>query len=264
MRQALELAIGRGASGALDAAVGLLRQHPARLVPVYVLAITPMALAMLWVIDAVTAQDRSALAIGCALLTAAALWRWGWLAVMQRRAAALLRGNAPATVRQRLGPILFSRLVASALLTWGALLLVPAYWGFFLSGFAGPAMLEQREGTGGALRRTLRSITTGVGPLGRALAMLAAVFFAVGVGAIVTQVVAATYVLPALTGVAPTQVSLTMSGLAWRLATAFGLFCVFDLYWHVAAVTLFYHLAGRRLGTDLQLRLAALEQGAAA
>jgi hypothetical protein len=263
MQHAMELAIGRGAAGALDAAARLLREHLAALLPVYVLAVTPLALAMLWIIDAVTAQDRAAMFTGCLALTAATLWRWGWLAVLQRRVQARLAGVSPPPVTQQLPAILLHRLIACLLLTWGALFLVPPYWGFFLAGFAAPALLEPRTAEQ-SLSRTLGWITAGVGPLARAAAVLVGVFGALTLGAIATQWVVVGQVLPALTGITPTDAQLTMRGLGWLLASAFALFCVFDFFWHVAAVMLFYHLTGQRLGTDLQRRLTALEEGAVA
>jgi len=262
----LELAIGRGAAGALDAAGRYLRDQLAAALPLYVLAIAPLAVAMLWVIDAVAARDRDALTVGCVLVTAAILWRWAWLAVLQHRVQATMRGGASARVARRLPAIVMTRLVAALALTWGALLLLPPYWGFFLAGFAGPSLLET-EDVGSARRQvsqTLGWITRAVGPLARAAAMLAGFCLLLVGSAISFQYVAIGMILPALTGIDPTQARLTMSGLAWWLSLAFMIFCVFDLYWHIAAVMLFYHLAGRRLGTDLQARLTTLEEGRAA
>jgi hypothetical protein len=263
MEAPLDMSISRGATGALDAALLLLRREVAVLLPLYVLAIAPVAVAMLWVIDAVAAQDRSSLAVGCALLTGATLWRWVGLAAVQRHVQTVLRGQAPLPIRRRLLSLVTTRLYALGLLTWGALVLIPAYWGQFLTGFATPALLERSGPAGTQVSRALRWITTGINPLARAGAAVAAVMGAVVLGAIATQLLLARTVIPALTGIDPTALQVTMSGIGWWLSVAFLLFCLYDLYWHVAGVTLFYHLAGRRLGTDLQLRLQALQSDAA-
>jgi len=262
MQAPLDISIDRGAAGALDAAIMVLRRRIRALLPLYVLAIAPVAVAMLWIIDAVAAQDRSGLAVGCGLITVATLWRWGWLAVLQRRVQAELRGTEPMAVRRRLLAILVTRLYALFLLTWGGLVLIPAYWGQFLTGFATPALLEREGPATRQVRQALSWTTRGIDPLGRALAELAALMAAVALGAIALQLLVVQMLWPALTGLDPTGMQLTLRGLGWGISVGFALFCVYDLYWHVASVTLFYHLAGRRLGTDLHQRLASLESTA--
>ena len=121
-------------------------------------------------------------------------------------------------------------------------------------------MLEHSGPAGRQISQTLGWITRGVKPLSRAAGMLAVILVLLFAAALGLQYVLMNMVLPAMTGLAPTEARLTMSGLGWTLAFGFALFCAFDLYWHVAAVMLFYHLAGWRLGTDLQQRLAAAER----
>jgi len=195
---------------------------------------------------AVAAEDRDALWLGCGALTLATLWRWAWLARLQRYVQASLRGRPPRRLRGRLVPIVLTRLSAAVALTWGSFLILPAYWGFFLAGFAGPALLDEEGTAGQAIRRSLRWITMGVGPLMRAAVILSLLMVVLTINVVVAQRMLVNMVLPALTGLPPTEAALTMSGIGWGLVLGFGLFCIFDVYWHV----------------DLQQRLASVEQHA--
>src|SRR5580658_9113562 len=69
----------------LDEAAEYLRTSLPALLPVYLLAMVPHALASAWLIDAICAEQRDRAARCCAGLTLAMIWRWIGLAFVQRR-----------------------------------------------------------------------------------------------------------------------------------------------------------------------------------
>lgn len=246
----------------LDAAVRFARGQAAWLLPMYVLAMGPFAAAVWLAIDAVTAQDRAALALPCLLLVPATLWRWVGLSAMQRRVLAQLRAQPVRPLWPRLGGVLTARLGAHLLVTWGGLLLVLPFWGLFIGGFATPAVLEQDRRATAAVVEVLRWINRSVGYLGRLSAVLCLLAMLLVLAVAGVQLALAFTVLPSLLGIDAADLRLTMASLGWALCSGFLVFMVFDLYWTVAAVLVLDHLRMRRTGSDLAARLATLEAGA--
>lgn len=244
----------------LDLAIEYLRFSGMRILPLYLLAMAPFSACVFLLIDSVTSQHRSVLPFECLLLTLATGWRWLWLAVAQRRVQADLRGEEPLPVRKRFFSILLTRLVSSFCMTWGGLILFPAFYGFFLSHCATPVLLE-KEG------KSVKQLTQAIGWIHRAgwqltkmmLAFSIAILLAI-VAVLVLQIFLTGTVLPQLLGVENWDLSLVLSSGAWYLCLAWFLFLVFDLLWMVASVMLFYSLQARRLGSDLRFRLRNLEE----
>jgi hypothetical protein len=195
------------------------------------------------------------------LLTVATVWRWAWLGVVQRRVGADLRGDPPLPLRRRLMPILLARLVSNVAMTWGGILIVPMFYGFFVSGFATPLLLESEEP---ALPRLLRLLGWLHGWAGRlihvSVALSVAMILAV-VGVIVVQLLLVWVMLGSLLALDTSNLQLTMGSVAWVMCVSYFLFVLFDVYWTVASVILFYDLQSQRLGTDLRLRLRTLREG---
>ena len=133
---------GRSALTPMDAAAEYLHARTSRVLPLYLVAMTPFSLVMLIIIDVISSQNRSGLNEACLLLTLAPIWRWIGLAWIQRRVQADLRGEPPLALRQRWLSYLLTRLFANFLLLWGGFLILPAFYGLYLSGFAAPALLE--------------------------------------------------------------------------------------------------------------------------
>lgn len=257
------LPAGRGSAlEPLDGALELMRTRLSTLLPIYVLAVVPLAAGGWLAIDAVTARDRAALVLVSAVLTLALPWRWAWLAVLQRRVQAELRGQPPLPVSHRLPAILIARLVAAFMLTWGIPLMVLPFWGIFFGGFAAPALLERDRRAMSELVQTLRWIGGAVGRLMR-IALTLSIAGLVGLLAgVVLQVFLIQTILPSLLGIDTTGLLLTMQSTAWWMGFAFLFFLVFDFYWSIAAVTVFYDIQSRRLGSDLRWRLARLREAA--
>lgn len=253
---------GGAALWALDAAVHYLRRFGHRVLPVYLVAMAPHSLTVLWLIDAIAAQDRSSLPLGCGLLALATLWRWGWLSLIQWRVQRDCRGEPPLPLRRRLAAILLLRLSAALAITWGMLVIVPFYYGFFAAGFLAPLLLEQ---PGSAVSRVI----AGLPQLLNARKRLEKVFGALaaaGLAALLTTLVWHLFVLGTLLtsilGFETADVALTLRGTSWVLSVGYFLWVVFDVYWTVASVILFYDLQARRLGSDLRVRLRTLREAA--
>lgn len=248
----------RSATGPLDVALEYLRRRPERVVGLYVLAVAPMTLAMLWVIDVVTAQQRSALPLVCVALTAATVWRWAFQALMQARVQADLRLEQAKVTLWRLGSILVIRAMANALLTWGALFFIPALFGLWLAGFATPMVLDRQGSAAVKLRETWQWMQHSLGRLARITSALSLLLVLAVVGVFTLHGLLLGTVLPSFLGVDVSELALTMSGPGWWIAVGYFIFLGFDLFWTVASVMVFYSLRSSRLGTDLRVRLQEL------
>ncbi|MAE63486.1 MAG: hypothetical protein CMJ18_04370 [Phycisphaeraceae bacterium] len=251
---------GPSAFEPMDAAFDYLLRRGWRVLPLYVVAMAPFSAVMLLVIDSISSEHRSALPASCALLTAATLWRWAWLVAVQRRAQEDVRGEPPLPLRRRLLTILVVRLFSNSAMTWGGILLVPAFFGFFLGGMAAPMALEHDRRAWPLIRSTLGWIGAAAGRLGRVSLILGVLILLMTIGVAVLQALMVGTLLSSLLGLDVEDLKLTMGGSSWTLCVLYLLYLLYDLYWTVLSVMLYYDLQARRLGTDLRARIRALEQ----
>lgn len=247
------------ATAPLDVALEYLRRRLDRVLGLYVIAAAPMTLVMLRVIDAVTAEHRRGIGPACLLLSIATVWRWVWQAAIQRRVQQELRGEPPRPLRPHLLSIIWLRLVSNLLVTWGGLLVLPSIYGLILSGFAAPVVLERGDGPVKALATAMGWVHRNIKRTTRITAVLSVLSLLGLLGIVGLHVMLLGTVLPSLLGIDTATVRLTVSGLAWWMSVGWFAFLVFDLYWTVASVMIFYDLQSTRLGTDLARRLASLD-----
>ena len=250
--------IGTGtALSPLDRALEYLRERGAALLPAYAVGMLPFTIVALMLVDAISANDYPALAGLLFLQLGALLWRWVWLAVVQRKVQTDLRGVPPLRVRGRAVAIIITRSWTVLAQTWGIFLGIPFVAGFFLSSFATPALLEKSGPASVQIRRARKWVIGAFRDLLRimmALLMGGGVFLA-GIAAFHTLVI--DLLLP-LVLVDTTDIKLTLGSSAWLLSMGYLLFVAFDFFWTTASVFIFYELQSRHLGADLQKRLAAL------
>ncbi|MFP4055248.1 MAG: hypothetical protein ACLF0G_00085 [Candidatus Brocadiia bacterium] len=245
----------------LDAATEYLRERGWRVLPAYIVAMAPCSAVVLLLIDVVTGEQRSALPFACLLLTLAVLWRWGWLGAAQRRVQADLRGEPPLRLRRRLVAVLVARLAAAVVALWGAVLVVPAFFGFYISAIAAPILLERPGPAARQLRRALAWVSHASKRLMKTALVLVALSLVALLAVEVLQAAVVGLVLPGLLGLDTAALALTVRSWPWQMCLLYFLFVGFDLYWTVASVMVFYDLQARRLGTDLRLRLGLLREG---
>lgn len=248
----------RSVIASLDVALVYLRRELGKLLPIYFLAAAPLALAMLFTIDAMSTQRRSLAPVIALALTLATLWRWIFLAVIQRRVQAELRGQTPLPVRKRLLAILIGRLIAATAMSWGSLLIVPGLWGFFASSFITPAALE---GEGSIRKRLNQAITlSSSSRLTYILLVLTLAFLLLLTGTVALTFLLTSLVIGSTLGLNTADLQITFQSLAWIITLLFLLLLLLDFYWTVASVFVFYDQQSRPLGTDLRLRLAAFQE----
>ncbi len=250
---------GPSAMVPMDAAIEYLRQRTWRVLPPYLIGMAFYSVGILIAIDVVTSHNRPAIGDVSLLLGIATLWRWGWLGVVQRRVQADLRGDPPLPLRQRLLPLLAVRLLAHGAMVWGGLLIVPAYYGLLLSGLATPMTLEHKGNVWSQVKTVLFWVHKASGRLIKVVWTLSVIVLLVVVSAFAIQILMINVALPRLLGFDSADLALTLGSWSWFLCMCYFLFLIFDLYWHVLAVILFYALESRRLGTDLRARLRVLE-----
>ncbi|MBI4585992.1 MAG: hypothetical protein HY717_18435 [Planctomycetes bacterium] len=229
------------------------------MLPLYLAAMAPYSAAMLFVIDAISTQHRSALPFWSALLTLATLWRWLWLPAVQRRVQEDVRGEPTLPLGKHLAKILLIKAGASFAILWGGLIVIPAFYGFFLSAFAAPALLESGGGMFREVKRALLWIHHSARRFAGVSLALTVAFMAAGLGAFLLQLVMISTLLPSLLGLEAADLSLTLRSWSWFLCLAYLLFVLFDYYWTVASVMVFYDAQSRQLGSDLRLRLGTIQ-----
>lgn len=248
----------------LDAAVEYLRVRGARVFPLYVLAMAPHAIVVKWLLDAIVAEQRDALSGWCALLTLATVWRWIWLARIQAMVQSDLGVLPPRPEREfwkRLIPILQVRLVSNIAVTWGGLIVFPAFYGLFIGSFAAPLFLENPGPVLPNLGKSISWIHNSTRRLMRITLAMTIVAVLILVAAFVAQLLLTSTVLPSLLGLDTADLGVTLNSWAWRLTVFYFLFLILDGYWTVASVLIYYDSQSRRLATDLKSRLRNVTEG---
>lgn len=257
-RDALGALGGRSSVASLDQAAAYLRAFPERVVPLYLLAMAPFSLVMVYLVDAATAADYAAIPVGAGALVPATLWRWFFLAVLQRRIQEDLRGQPPLPLRSRLGAILYFRLLANLCQTWGGMIIVPAYYGFLTSSLVGPMLLERAGPAGARIKEGFTLVNSAGTRLHRVALSISLLFVWMIVVVVALHLALLFTVIPAFLGLDTNELAFTFSGAAWIIGMVYGLMVLLDFFWTVAGVFVFYDLLSRRLGTDLLRRTQAL------
>ncbi|GJM24071.1 MAG: hypothetical protein DHS20C16_04860 [Phycisphaerae bacterium] len=242
----------------MDAAAEYVRKNLSTILPMYVVAMLPFSAAIMLTIDIVTSQYRAMTLLTSWCLVAATLWRWAWLAALQRRVQAVIRGGEPHKIRGRLLSILFLRLVASACMTWGSLVIAPGIYGFLIGGMATPLHLEPSDRPKDQIKTVISWITSSQK---RLLKILTSLSFLYVLGLIcfyaLIRIVLGT-LLPTFLGIDPSDMGFTLESWTGILVVSYLVGLVFDLYWAVLSVMIFYDLQSRRLAPDLRVRIRNL------
>ena len=242
----------------LDEAVEIMRGSMGRILPLYMVGVAPMSVAVFILIDAVAAGKYSALPEGCALLAFGTVWKWAFCAVIQGRIQEGLTGKPAPPLRGRLPSIINARLAASMAMLWGSFVVIPPLYGFFLAGMAAPALLDRGGRALDTAEWIVRWVTASMGQAAKIAAAVGALFMVAHLGVTLLQMALTQVVMPSMLGMDPTELELTLYGVEWQMAVGYFIFLLFDLYWTVAGVTLYYAIQSRRAGVDLGLRLKAL------
>jgi hypothetical protein len=244
----------------IDAAFAYLRHRWLRVVPLYVVAMVPATAVAMMAIDIVTSEYRSAVPTCAGLAVAATVWRWLWLPSIQERVRADVTGQDPQAIAPRLGHIFVLRLIAAFAMSWGGTLIIPAYYGWYLSSFAANLAVENR----GSLWSKLRSSITWTHTAGRRLRRVFLGVFVLGILVTLSTFVfvqlMVKMVLPGFFGIDASNLALTIDSSAGLLCLGVLVCLVLDLYWSIVAVMVYQDVQARRLGTDLSLRLASLQE----
>ncbi len=247
-----------GALSSMDSAAEYLRRNLAALLPLYVVAMLPFSAIMIATIDFVTSEYRAMTVLTSWLLVLATLWRWAWLAFLQRRVQTDIRGGEPHRIRGRLHSILFVRLVASVCATWGSFIIAPGLYGFLIGGMTTPLYLEPSDRPTAQIKRVISWITSSHMRLLKILTSLGFLYFIslICLYALIRIVVGT--LLPSFLGIDPSDMGFTLSSWTGILVVSYLVGLIFDLYWAVLSVMIFYDLQSRRLAPDLRVRIRGL------
>ncbi|MDH5478432.1 MAG: hypothetical protein OEY50_08875 [Nitrospinota bacterium] len=270
-----EVTTKRPALRPLDEAVEYIRNHGAAVFPLYVAAVAPMTIAVYMLLDAASTGMYSALPEGCLLLTVATVWKWAWASAIQGRIQSALSGKPMAPLLGRLSYIICLKLAASVAMLWGSLIIkfaasvallwgpfiiiIPAIYGFFLSGMAVPLLLDGSLSPLAAAIWTVKWVGDSISRVVKITTAIGLLFLVAYVGVSLLQLLATQMIMPSLLGIDTSELSLILSGATWQMAVVFMLFLAFDFFWTVAAALLYHDIQSGRAGVDLGLRLTALE-----
>lgn len=244
----------------LDASAAYLRHRGQAVIGWYLVAIGPLLLAAWWWIGSVASGDRLSLGPASVAITLAMLWRWAWLVKVHQQ---VMRDVGMIDRKLNTGlvvQIVLFRLIAHVGMGWGALLILPGVWSFYLSAFITPVMLMTDKPAASALRYTLGLITQHLRLLVRHGCMLTLLALLTLLAMGVSQAFLTSTVLPSLLGVDASDLAITLSSSVWWMFMGLMVMLAFDLYWSVGSVLLLQQLEARQTGADLRARLGALAE----
>ncbi len=248
---------------ALDWAMDYLRGRMPILLPLYVLAMAPFSVALLWLFDAMTSGNRPAIFERCLALAVAALWRWAVLGRLQHRILVDLRGPAATPFRRRVAGIVLIRLAAAVIMGWGVFLLfIPSFFALFVAGCIAPLAMDEPENIWPLTRRLLKYVSTAVPMLAQMLLSFLLLVLVVVAATEMAQSLLVRQVLPSFFGLNTGGAAFTLGSGAWQLCLAYFFFVIFDFWWTVACVMVAEQLRARRTGSDMRLRLRQLKGAA--
>lgn len=239
----------------LDAAAEYIRARFDRVFAIYALAMFPHAIVALMLTQAIANEHRSRFPLICLLLTLATVWRWVGLAWLQYDVQSQLHELRRPPFWRRVPSILLLRLYGNLAMGWGGFLILPGFYGLYVSSFAGPLLLENHEPLAVRLRKVNKWIMHSASRLAYALMMLTFAMLVLALGIFVLQMFLLGQIFPSVLGINASDAALTMSSWAWRLGLFYLIFLLFDMFWQVASVFLYYDSQSRRMATDLRARL---------
>jgi len=151
--------------------------------------------------------------------------------------------------------ILMARLICCIAISWGGLLIVPGFYGFFLSAFAAPALLEGNGAAFEPIADCLSLIHHAAWRLTKLATAICVAFVLASLGVLVLHLLVVNEMMGSLLDLNVSDLSLTLGSRFWVFSVVYLMLVAFDFYWTVASVMVFYDLRSRRLGSDLRLQM---------
>ena len=268
-------------AGCLDRAIDYVRLRGGRVLPTYIWGTLPQSAVMYFAIDALAHEDRSMIPWVSLLLVPATIWRWVGTLAMQHRIQTDLRGESPPRWIAALATVLSIRMLSAVALGWGIWIsavswrfpfasifwapihVITSYYGILWAGLVGPLFFESTEKDQKLVATLFQWVH---GNRQRMTGLVAYVSLLSGwaiVIVIILHLLLTNLLVAQFLGLDASDLKLTFLSTSWILTVSFGLFLIFDFFWQIAAVFLYYDLQSRRLGGDMRLRLRRLRGSSA-
>lgn len=249
------------AVASLNAAVELLRSSPLEYFGRYTLAILPLSVSVLLMLEVVDAEERSAIPGVSMIVVGALIWRAILANSLQRSVFDSIQ-NQPSTLTLNDHFVLtVSRVNATALglaLSW---LIVPAFIMVSVEALLLSSRFRDKEQGKPSAWRALSVVVRH--PRVQAVYGLSIgfVLFVLYVGVLSLVVTVGGTLLPSLLGIDTTDFQLAMQSAVWFLGVLFICGMVVDLLTLVSGPILFSLLAQHESGADLLARIRGLREG---
>lgn len=250
---------GKSALAPLNTAAEYLKYDGFTVLPYYTAAMLPFSIVMYFIIDSLSAKDVTTLAALSALLVAATFWRWLWLALLQRHIQTFIRGNQPPySIKNKFKDIMLTKILCSFCWSWGSFVIIPFHFGFFLTAICVPALLENDKRLLKANRETLGLINKSFGKLIKVSSALLLLASITTISIFIFQSLIVHTALPSWLGIEIADLSITSSNIVWILTVFYFIFLIWDFFWTIVSVMLFYDMQARASGRDLLIKIERL------
>jgi hypothetical protein len=242
----------------MDCAIELTRDSAAWLIPAYILANAPLALALIIGLTAVSSQDTGVALMAAALATLAFPWRWIVQTFIQRRLLLILSPKLSIPLWRRMWSILVLKFILCAIgITGACIALIPSFASLTGCTLAAPFLLNEPT-VNFAVARRLIAIPYSTSRIIFGLIILGLLYLIFsGISAELVALIVKP-VLPSFFGIHDLYLQLIVQSRAFGLVIWVLCLVPLDLFWMVAGVILSEQIGFRRTGADLKARLISM------
>ncbi len=242
----------------MDSAIELTRDSGGWFVPAYIFANTPLALALIVGLNAISAHDAGLALMGAVMATVAFPWRWVVLAVMQRRLLLSLSPKLTVPLWRRMWSIIVLKFMLCGIgISAAFIAFIPSMASLIGSTLAAPFLMDQPMVNFSAARRLI-GMPYSLPRIIAGLFIMALIYLVFSGAAYALLSLIAKPILPSFLGIHDLYLQLIVQSRAFGFAVSALCLVPLDMFWIVAGVLLSQQIGFRQTGADLKARLLAM------
>jgi len=239
----------------MDCSIELTRDCAGWFVPAYIVANTPLALALIVGLNAIGSRSAALALMGAGLAIMAFLWRWVVLTMAQRRLLRILSPSISVPPWRRMWSIIVIKFMLCGIgISAACVGFIPSMASLIGSTMAAPFILDQHKVNFASASHLIR-VPYSMPRILAGLYGLALVYGLFSGAAYLLLELIAKPILPSFLGIHDMHLQLIVSSRAFGLTVLVLCLVPLDMFWIVAGVILSQRIGFLQTGADLKARL---------